>query len=123
METTAVVDAASKASGALLDLLLRQENIYVMAAVVSLLAALKKVAGKMSNHSLYVRLAPLYPLVLCSAAVWIPGLQPDGMTPGAKILVGFILGGACGWVHKLYTQTIMGKDARIKGMKRRAGDA
>jgi hypothetical protein len=36
--------------------------------------------------------------------------------------VGCILGGACGYLHKFYSQTLRGKDSRIAGTKRRSTD-
>lgn len=116
-------DVAAKATDVLADLVLRPENVYIMAAVWSLLGVIKRLLPKgVHDHAWYVRLAPAYPLLLCSAFVWIPGAQPADMAPASKILVGCILGGACGYLHKVWSQTIRGRDARIRGERRRKTD-
>ena len=121
--TTAVADIASGATDILAQLLLRPENIYIMAAVWSILGVIRKILPpKVNDHNLAVRMAPTYPLLLCLAFVWIPGAQPAEMAPVSKLMVGCILGGACGYLHKVWGQTIRGKDARIKGEKRRSTD-
>jgi hypothetical protein len=119
---TAVADVASQTTDILVELLVRQENVYIMAAAWSILSVIKRVMPKVHGHAWYVRLAPTYPLVLCLAFVWIPGAQPAGMAPFSKFLVGCILGGATGYLHKVWSQTIRGKDSRIRGEKRRASD-
>lgn len=120
---TAVADVATQTTDILVELLVRPENVYIMAAVWAILGVIKRILPpKVNDHSLAVRLAPSYPLLLCVAFVWIPGAQPADMAPFSKFLVGCILGGACGYLHKFYTQTIRGKDARIKGERRRSTD-
>ena len=118
-----VVDLATGATDILVRLLLRPENVYLMAAVWSLLGILRRVLPqRVGDHSLYVRLAPVYPLALCSVFVWVPGAQPADVGPASKILIGCILGGACGYLHKVWNQTVRGRDARIKGERRRSTD-
>jgi hypothetical protein len=120
---SSVADLASGATDILSQLLLRPENIYIMAAVWSILGVIRKVLPpKISDHSWAVRLAPTYPLILCLAFVWIPGAQPADMAPASKLMVGCILAAACGYLHKAFNQTIRGKDSRIGGKKRRSTD-
>lgn len=112
---TVLPTAAAGATDLLVQLLLRPENLYLMAATYALLTTIQKVLPPAwGEHHLVVRLAPLYPLLLCSAGVWIPGQQPVGMSIGSKILAGLILGWACGQMHKVWRQTVQGKDARIE---------
>lgn len=118
----AVADVATQTTNILVELIVRPENVYIMAAAWSILSVIKRLIPKVHNHAWYVRLAPSYPLILCCVFVWIPGAQPAEMAPFSKFLVGCILGGATGYLHKFWSQTIRGKDARIKGEKRRADD-
>jgi hypothetical protein len=122
MEPTAMlgqaVNGLNTAGDTLVELLVRQQNLYLMAAVYALLTTIQKVLPPdYSDHHLSVRLAPLYPLILCSAGVWLPGQQPDDMGSSSKVLVGLILGYACGQANKIWKQTIKGKDSRIEAAR------
>jgi len=106
---------ATGAADTLVQLLLRPENLYLMVAMYAVLTTAQKVLPeRWINHPLVVRLAPLYPLVLCSAGVWVPGQQPADMSAGSKVLVGLVLGWACGHLNKVWKQTVRGKDSRIQ---------
>lgn len=121
MEPTAdLANAATGAADILVQLLLRQENLYLMVAVYALLTTIQKVLPPgLNEHHLAVRLQPLYPMILCSIGVWIPAQQPPDMSAGSKVLVGLILGWACGNLHKVWKQTVRGKDARIDAYRER----
>ena len=116
--TIAVGQVMGGASDALVALLMRQENLYLMAATYALLTTIQKVMPpNMGDHHLSVRLSPLYPLILCSIGVWVPGQQPVDMSAGSKVIVGIILGWACGHLHKVWKQTVQGKDSRIESAR------
>lgn len=108
------MDPAEAIKHTILELVLRRENVYVLAATWSLLAAVNKMLPQTVGHPWAARFAPLLPVLLCSLFVWLPGLQTIGLAAGERILIGLILGGAAGWGHKFYAQTIRGRDDRIK---------
>jgi len=93
----------------LTDLLLRKESLYLVAGVWILLETLRRVLPKMAAHAVYVRLAPVLPILLCEGAMWIPGLFDD-LTSAHKVLVGLILGYASAHTRKVLTQSILGRD-------------
>jgi hypothetical protein len=101
---------------AITDLLLRPENLYLMAGVWILLEVLKRVAPRLVAHQLYIRLSPLLPLALCCAGVWIPGVADPAATAGIRILVGLVLGYTVAHSHKIVTQGILGRDPRLLKM-------
>lgn len=94
--------------------LLQPQNLLIVGAVWTALQTLRKVLPKLTSHHIYARLAPVLPLVLASAAVWLPGAVADGTTVGSKVLLGLVLGAMVGHTHKLLKQTGLGQDRRIK---------
>lgn len=90
---------------ALLDTLMQWENLSTMAATAVLLATAKRVLPKLHKHSVWQRCLPLLPLIMCSIAVWIPGIQPEEMSVGSRITLGIILGAGTGQAHKILKQT------------------
>jgi hypothetical protein len=80
-----------------------------------LITTLRKVLpAKWNDNKLIVRFMPLYPLILCSIGVWIPAQQPADRGAGSKVLVGLILGWACGHLNKVWTQTVRGNDQKLR---------
>jgi hypothetical protein len=113
MEPTALVTGVADP---LIQLLVRQENLYLMAAVYAFLEVVQRILPpKVTKNKIYVRLLPLYPIILCSAGVWTPGQQPADMSAVSKVLVGIILGYACAHSYKFWKQTIRGRDERLPG--------
>lgn len=94
------------------EYLMRVENLLIVAAVWVVMSTLRRVWPELGEHHLWARFSPVMPLVLCSAAVWIPGVV-DG-TPGMKVLLGIVLGAMSANAHKIFKQTALGRDQRIK---------
>ena len=111
---------AAGAVDALTELLLRPPNFYLMVAAYAVITTAQKTLPTTWTRSItFVRLAPLYPMLLCSAGVWIPDQQPENIGIGSRILVGLILGWACGQLNKVWKQTVQGKDSRIDAARER----
>lgn len=105
----------------LTEILLRKESVLLMGATWSLLTAARKALPPKARDSAWlVRLAPLFPLVLCSFGAWIPGVLPASAPVAERILTGLILGQATGHAHKILGQTILGDDKRIPARRRKA---
>ena len=98
-----------------LNVLMRFENLLTMAgAWVIVKTAPKFLPKKFAKTALGARFQPLAPLVICSIAVWLPGLQPDDMGIGTRIMLGIVLGWGSGHVNKIWRQSVFGEDSRIK---------
>ena len=104
------------ASG-LIDYLMRVEHISIAAAVWILLSVFCRLFPKLKARPLYARLAPALPLLLCSAAVWIPGIVDPATGVGSRIMLGIILGAVAANAHKILGQTVLGNDDRIRDGK------
>jgi hypothetical protein len=99
---------------ALMDMMLRLENLVTMAACWIAVGAFGRVFPSFAKSTIGARLQPLAPIGFCSAAVWLPGLQPDDMPLGMRVMLGVILGFGAGHMHKILKQTGFGSDSRIK---------
>ncbi len=101
----------------LIDYLMRVDNLLVVAAVWVLISVVNRVFPKLKAHRVYARIAPALPILLCSAAVWIPGTADPELGVGSRIFLGIVLGALVANAHKLLGQTVLGRDDRIKGGK------
>lgn len=104
----------------LIDYLMRVENLIVVAAVWTLISVLARIFPRLKSHPVWARAAPAAPMVLCSIAVWIPGTVNGDIGIGSRIFLGIILGALVANGHKIFGQTVLGNDARIKNGKRSA---
>lgn len=86
-----------------------QANALVMASVWSILGLTTRTMPRLSGNKTFRRFKPLLATALCTGAMWIPKVQPEGMEHGTKLLVGIVLGSLCGHAHKVFKRTIMGK--------------
>lgn len=100
-----------------MTIILRTENVLTMVGVWVFIGAFSKVFPRTGDSSGWARFQPLAPLVLCLAAVWIPGLQPAEMGSGTRIMLALCLGFGVGHVHKIVRQTGFGDDERIERKK------
>lgn len=100
-------------AGQLIAIVLKPENLAVILGVWIVLTTAQRVLPELFAKPLVVRLLPLMPLVLCIAAMWMPGVAAPP-TVGERVLLGLILGFAVGFVHKLVKQTGLGQDARLQ---------
>lgn len=105
------------ATAAFTDYLLQISNLLIVAAVSTLLETVHRIFPKVKTHSIWARIAPAAPILLCSAAVWIPGAADPGLTSGARIMLGIVLGAMTANAHKILKQTALGQDRRINGKK------
>jgi hypothetical protein len=98
----------------LTDLLLKQENLYLMAAVWVLLETLQRALPEnVTSHSVWVRLQPVMPVILCLGGVWLPYVMARNAPISQHVMVGLILGYAVGHSRKIVLQGVLGQDARI----------
>lgn len=99
----------------MLDFVLTQHNLVIAAAIYMLLGAVKKSAPELVQHRLWARIEPLAPVLLASAAVWIPGLAAtQGLGIGDRIMLGLVIGAIVAYGHKLFRQSLLGRDDRIQ---------
>lgn len=109
------MEVASVFADGFSQLLLRTENLELMGATIALLSLLYRLLpAKIVDNPVAVRWAPLYPVLLCSIGVWIPGQQPADATIGSKLLLGLLAGHVCGHLYKIWDQTARGNDERIR---------
>lgn len=111
MEVTAA--GASQAVQTLTDLLLTPENLMIMVAAWFLVVIVRRAAPDFFTRPFMVRMLPVLPTFLTLGLIWIPGLRPTDMTVGATFVLGLILGWGASNVHKVLSQTVLGKDLRI----------
>lgn len=97
----------------LVNIILKPENMAVVVGVWVIITTAKKAVPEFMSHPILVRILPVIPIVLCVAAMWLPGVGQTDMAVGDKILLGLLLGFAVGHAHKVVKQAGMGKDARI----------
>jgi hypothetical protein len=97
-----------------LSYLVQTENLLIVAAVWVLISAACRAFPRLKAHRLWARIAPVLPILLCSAAVWIPGCADPELGIGSRILLGIVLGAMVANAHKIFGQTVLGKDERIK---------
>lgn len=100
----------------LIDYLMRLDNLLIVAAVWVLISVVNRCFPRMRQTKAYARLAPALPVLLCSAAVWVPGAADPNLGIGSRIFLGIVLGAVVANAHKLLGQTVLGRDARISGM-------
>jgi hypothetical protein len=94
------------------DYMMTLEHILIMASCSAALALTRRLMPTLCGDSTWARLLPAMPIVLCSIAVWLPGLV-EGST-AEKALLGVVLGSFAGHAHKLVRQTVFGNDKRIR---------
>jgi hypothetical protein len=93
----------------LVDLILKPENLIVVMSAWILISTATKAFPKLATNRQWKRLLPVLPIVLCEAAMWLPGVAQETMSIGDKVLLGCILGWAVGHTHKMVKRTGMGK--------------
>lgn len=102
-------------AGELIDYLMRVEHLLIVAGVWILQSVAVKVFPRIKAHRFYARLAPVAPIALCSIAVWIPGVVELDLGVGSRIFLGIVLGALVANAHKIFGQTVLGRDDRING--------
>ena len=102
------------ASQQLFEVLATPSNLLIVAGAYALTQSLTKAFPRVFHSPLAARLKPGASIVWCSICMWIPGLGPEGLSTGSKILLGIVLGNSTSHGHKILKQTIFGQDHRIK---------
>jgi len=98
----------------LTSLLLKAENLYLMAGVwVIQEMANRLLPPRVTQSQTWVRLAPVLPILMCLAGVWLPGIMPAGVPWTEYVLTGLILGYAIGHSRKIFMQGVLGRDPRL----------
>ncbi len=105
-------------TSAFADYLLQVENLLIVAACWTLMETIHKIFPRVKSHSIWARFAPAAPILLCSAAVWIPGAVASEVSVGTRILLGIVLGAMTANAHKILKQTALGHDDRIRKGRR-----
>lgn len=97
----------------LTELLLRRESLILMVACWIFLDLVYRILPKaVRDAPITVRLAPVYPLIVCEAGIWCPGFFAD-IFGIEKALTGLILGWASAHVYKIFMQSVLGRDRRV----------
>ena len=102
-----------------LDVMIRYENILIMAATWILISVLGRVLPKWRETAAGARLLPIAPFACTSGLVWLPGLRQPEAAWGELLVLGIVLGWGSGHIHKLLLQSVLGRDAHIP---KRGGD-
>ncbi len=107
----------------LTELLFRKESICLMGGSYVVLETILRLLPKgAKDHPVMVRLTPVLPIILCSVGVWIPGMFPDAIPLGERLMTGLILGYALAHNYKIVMQSVFSKDERLKGKKSADGE-
>ena len=101
----------------LLDSMLTVQNALILGGVFGLLQMLKKLMPKMTKSNWYNRVLPVLPEALCSVAVFLPGMHPEGQLWTTSLFVGLVLGAMSSKVHKVMRQSFLGDDSDIQAAK------
>lgn len=94
--------------------LLQPANLLIVASVWVVLSAVRQVLPAMCAHHLYARIAPVLPILLCVGAVFASGAEG---TIAARIMLGIVLGAMAANGHKIFRQTALGDDQRIRNRR------
>lgn len=94
--------------------LLQTENLLIVASVWVLMSVLRRVFPRLTGHRLYARFAPVLPIVLCTASALV--LMDDSVS--TRIMLGIVLGAMASNGHKVFKQTALGDDQRIRKNER-----
>jgi len=108
-----------QATTAFLDYFLQTPNLLIAMGSSVLLGAMHRVFPEVRRHHFWARVAPLAPILLCSALVWIPGAGIQGISVADRIMLGIVLGALSANAHKIFKQSAFGHDSRIRNRKRR----
>lgn len=98
---------------ALWDVLFRVESMLVMVSVWVTITVFQKLFPTVVRSPSYARVAPVLPLFVAEAYVFMPNMVPEGTSTGPRVLLGIVLGAASGHVVKFIFQSIYGHDRRI----------
>ena len=92
--------------------LMQVNHMLIVVSVWVLMSLVRRIVPAVGDHHIYATLSPVLPIVLCSVAVWIPGLVDGSIA--TKIMLGIVLGAMAANGHKIVRQTLLGDDQRIR---------
>lgn len=92
--------------------LMQVNHMLIVVSVWVLMSIVRRMLPAIADHHAYAYLSPVLPIILCSLAVWIPGLT-DGSV-ATRIMLGIVLGAMAANGHKIVRQTVLGDDQRIR---------
>ncbi len=101
------------------DYLFQVPNLLIVGATYVLIGIKQRIFPNLQRHHVWARIAPLAPIILCSGFVWIPGAGPEGVSVGSRIMLGIVLGAMAAHGHKIFRQSALGQDDRIKNRRLR----
>jgi hypothetical protein len=94
------------------EYLTRTEHFLIMLGVWVSIGFVRRMLPCLEQNRSWLRVLPVLPILLCSFAVWLPGLTQGGTFE--RVLLGLVLGAFCGHAHKLAKQTFLGNHKRIR---------
>lgn len=94
------------------DMLVRYDTLMITGAAWAIIQAVQKGFPKLADHAIAQRLKPGASIVLCTALAYLPQWQVGSWDE--TLLYGIVIGGSLGQGHKILSQTVFGKDRRIK---------
>lgn len=99
-----------------IEYVLTMNNLLIVVSVWTLIGTIHKVAPGLKDKdasmatATWVRFLPVLPVLLSVIAVWIPGAGPVDLTPANRLFLGIILGQFSAHAHKIFGQTLLGRD-------------
>ena len=94
-------------------MLARYDTLMITGAAWTIIQAIQKgLPEKFIDHSIAQRLKPGASIVLCVAFSYLPFWRIGSWDE--TLLYGIVIGGSLGQGHKILSQSIFGKDRRIK---------
>jgi hypothetical protein len=98
--------------------LLTPQNIGMSAGLWLVLEMLRRLLPGLFQGGAFNRLLPILPETVGAAAYWlIPSLAAPNATLGERLLIGIVVGTGSSKVHKLISQSLLGKDSDIRAAK------
>jgi len=115
-QVTDVVAVVAESEGGtkIRELVLRYESLFIMVTSYLIIQAFQKVLPSLADHHVITRLKPMYPFALCAGMAFFPSFRLKNAIWDENLMYGLLLGGIIAGGYKVITQTLFGKDRRIK---------
>jgi hypothetical protein len=97
--------------GPLVEMIATWQNLAVMVSISVCMFGFQKLMPNLTDTSLFARAQTLLSLGLGVLFLFI--VPPAGLTFGETFVLGVVLGACSSWSHKFWSQSVVGKDARI----------
>ena len=99
----------------LFEILAQWQNGAIMVGSSALIEVARLVFKGFFEKPMVARLLPALPIILCSLAVYLPGVSQAAW--GSTLILGIVLGTFSMAAYKMYKQTFLGKDDVIIASK------